>query len=157
VAIDPDNGTESEVEVRKFDISRDKWKVLLPADSSGATLNMIDENPQTFWAPEKSPGPREVIIDLGQVYPLEGFTFWPMQERWAFGLFTDYDFYTSLDNRNWTPVASGEFSNIVNNPIEQTITFNKSVARFIKLKASNIQGEEQRASFAEIGVLTAKE
>jgi alpha-L-fucosidase len=154
VAIAPEGGAKSGVSTREFDISRAGWKVLFPVDS--ATSNMIDENPQTYWAPENAPGPREVVIDLGQAYLLEGFTYWPMQERWEFGIFTDYEFYTSTDNRNWTLVSSGEFSNIVNNPIGQTITFDQLMGRFIKLRASNIQGDDERASFAEIGVLTSK-
>jgi len=119
------------------------------------TRKMIDGDPETFWAPEEPlAGMQEVVIDLGHEYPLRGFTYWPMQERWSFGIFTDYEFFTSTDNKHWKSVSSGEFSNIMNNPIEQRISFEVGPARFIKLRAINIQGDEQRASFGEIGVIT---
>ena len=156
LALPPGGGEQTEVAGRRFDISKRDWRVVYPVDTTGTTNRMIDNNPATFWAPEKgAPVPGEVIIDLGREYTLQGFTFWPMQERWSFGIFTDYEFLLSRDNQHWQPAAQGEFSNIVNNPVEQIITFDASPARFIKLRALNIRGEEQRPSFGEIGIITS--
>ncbi len=153
IAFNPVEEVATEVVSATFDISQTDWQVLHPkAADSG---KMIDGDPQTFWAPEKVlEGMQEVVIDLGRIYSLGGFTYWPMQERWSFGIFTDYEFLSSTDNKRWKTVSKGEFSNIINNPIEQRISFEVHPARFIKLRAINIQGEEQRASFGEIGVIT---
>jgi len=153
--VNPEDNSTTEVVSSSFDIAKTGWKVVYPKSGAQDREKMIDDAPQTFWAPEKpSAGTQEVVIDLGGVYSLRGFTYWPMQDRWALGIFTNFEFLTSTDNKKWTLAAKGEFSNIVNNPVEQIISFKVSPARFIKLKALNIQGEEQRASFAEIGVIT---
>jgi alpha-L-fucosidase len=154
-AVNPEDKSTTEVISSSFDIAKTGWKVIYPKSGDQDPEKMIDDDPQTFWAPEKpSTGTQEVVIDLGRVYSLRGFTYWPMQERWAFGIFTNFEFLTSTDNKKWTLATEGEFSNIVNNPVEQIISFEVSPARFIKLRALDIKGEEQRASFGEIGVIT---
>lgn len=139
------------------DIPKKNWKVI--GVSSGKlqeAKEMIDEDPGTFWNTDGEEGmDREISIDLGKEYILRGFTYWPMQERYPFGILTEYEFYISTDKVNWRRVARGEFSNIANNPIEQSILFEASKARFIKLKAIKVHGEDPRASFAEIGVITS--
>jgi len=153
IAFNPEAEEASGIVSATFDIAKTDWEVLHPLAAD--TRKMIDGDPETFWAPEEPlAGMQEVVIDLGHEYPLRGFTYWPMQERWSFGIFTDYEFFTSTDNKHWKSVSSGEFSNIMNNPIEQRISFEVGPARFIKLRAINIQGDEQRASFGEIGVIT---
>jgi alpha-L-fucosidase len=116
---------------------------------------MADEDPQTLWATAgEAEATPEVTIDLGAVYPLSGFTYWPSQERYPTGIITSYEFLTSPDGRTWTQAARGEFGNIVNNRIEQVVPFKAVEARFIRLRALETDGEGQRASFAEIGVIT---
>lgn len=73
---------------------------------------------------------QEVVIDLGHTYNLKGFTYWPIQERCPFGIITNYEFSTSANGRNWKTVAQGEFSNIVNSRLEQTVNFEKTKARY---------------------------
>ena len=52
---------------------------------------MIDEDPNTFWATDEGvKTPQEVVIDLGEIYDLKGFTYWPIQERYPFGIITKY-------------------------------------------------------------------
>ncbi len=123
---------------------------------------MIDEDPHTFWATDEGvKNPQEVVIDLGKTYELIGFSYWPNQERYPFGIITNYDFSVSTNNKNWKSVAKGEFGNIVNNRIEQTILFDSTKARYIKLKGVRVdpststgQVQNFRTSFAEIGVIT---
>ncbi|WP_411029724.1 alpha-L-fucosidase [Spongiimicrobium sp. 3-5] len=157
MAFDPNDKRETSVAVKYFDFSKEDWNVV--KTSSGKleeAFKMIDDDPKTFWAMDKgTEGPKEVVLDLGKQHNLNGFTYWPMQERWSFGIITNYEFFVSDKGINWTRVAKGEFSNIVNNPVEQSITFNTIKARFIKLKAVNIAGEDKRASFGEIGIITS--
>lgn len=61
----------------------------------------------------------------------------------------------SKDNENWSTAAKGEFSNVINNPIEQTVLFDETKARYIKLKAVKVNGEDPQASFGEVGVITS--
>ena len=157
-AFDPETKQKSSFVHKYFDISKKNWKV--SAVSTGNTEGsekMIDEAPETFWASNEGDSElAAVTIDLGQQYDLKGFTYWPIQERWSFGIITDYEFFVSKDGKNWQSVAKGEFSNIINSPVEQRVMFNPLAARFIKLKAVKVKGEDQRTSFGEIGVITGQ-
>ena len=156
IGYDSETKESSESTMEHLDIAKKDWKVI--DASSGNILEavkIIDEDDNTFWATEEGvKKPQEVIIDLGRVYDLKGFTYMPMQERYPFGIITDYEFSVSMDNRRWKTVAKGEFGNIINNRIEQTISFDNVKGRYIKLKAIQVDGKDFRTSFAEIGVLT---
>ncbi len=139
-----------------IDIAKKDWKVIRVSSGELEKANLlIDENPNTFWATaEKVTKPQEVVIDLGAMYDLKGFTYWPIQNRYPFGIVTNYDFSVSTDNTNWKSVAKGEFSNVVNSRLQQKVAFNTTKGRYIKLKAVTVDGEDSRASFAEVGVVT---
>lgn len=52
--------------------------------------------------------------------------------------------------------TNGEFSNIMHNPLPQTVTFNKGVqARFIKLEATTPAATIAKVEMNEIGVTVA--
>lgn len=156
ISVDPDNGKKSMVSSRDLDIPKKDWMVLGPGNKKieEAAL-MIDENADTFWAsPEDGPANPEIIIDLGKQYSLTGFTYWPNQERYPFGIITDYACYISNDNKNWQLASKGEFANVVNSRIEQRIDFKIIMGRYVKLKAIRVAGEDSRASFGEVGVIT---
>ena len=94
------------------------------------------------------------MIDLGKTYTLKGFTYLPIQERYPFGIITNFEFYVSPDYISWERVVRGEFSNIVNSRITQKVGFKTTNARYIKLRGIKVTGEDYRTSFAEIGVIT---
>lgn len=156
IAVDPEDGKQSAMTSRYFDVPQNKWKV--SSTSSGdlsAAWRMIDENPNTFWATdEKAATPQEVVIDMSKVHTLKGFTYWPIQERYPFGIITEYEFSVSTNGKNWKQVAKGEFANIVNSRLEQKVNFPPTKGRYIKLKGVKVDGEDMRASFGEIGVIT---
>lgn len=93
---------------------------------------------------------QEIEIDLGSKYELKGFTYTPDQSRWGGGVITHYEFY--VGNRL---IASGEFSNIKNNPIEQTVAFEPTEGSTVRLVAKNIVNGK-RAGIAEFSVLTTE-
>ena len=68
-----------------------------------------------------------------------------------------YKFYVSADGKNWKEVpANGEFSNIMHNPLPQTVTFGqKEKARFIKLEATTPTATTAQVEMNEIGVTVA--
>ena len=155
ISRDPDTG-QSAMAVRNFDISKKNWQVIQTSSGNETDLDLIiDGDPNTFWATdEKVTKPQEIVIDLGAVYDLSGFVYWPIQERYPFGIITQYEFSTSLDNKQWKKTAQGEFSNVVNSRLEQQVRFARTRARYIKLKGVKVDGPDFRTSFGEVGVIT---
>jgi len=158
IAYDPETEDTTESTLKYFDIAKKDWKVIEASTGNIAeAVKAIDDNPNTFWATaEGAKTPQEVIIDLGKTYRLKGFTYWPIQERYPFGIITDYEFSVSSNGISWKTVAEGEFGNIVNNRIGQTVDFDRTKGRFIKLKGKKVDGTDFRASFGEIGVVTER-
>lgn len=141
---------------KHIDISKAAWKVVSTSSGTDEDIqNLMDENPKTFWATDnKTASPQEIVIDLGASYSVKGLTYVPSQERYPFGIVTDYAVYLSTNGTQWNFVVAGEFSNVVNSRLEQEVLFTAKKARYLKLKAIKTDGEDPRASFAEIGVLT---
>jgi alpha-L-fucosidase len=135
MGFNPEDQQQTNVVTRYFDIDTKDWKVVVVSSGKQTEAHkMIDEDPHTFWATkEGATSPGEVTIDLGKEHNLKGFTYWPMQERFPFGIITDYEFLAGTDGKNWKKVAEGEFSNVINNPIVQTVLFDPVKARFIRL------------------------
>ena len=79
-----------------------------------------------------------LTIDLGKEVELSAFTYAPLKAEAKPTMAFRYKFYVSADGKNWKEVpANGEFSNIMHNPLPQTVTFDqKEKARFIKLEAT---------------------
>ncbi len=156
IAYDPESDTATEPVGKHIDIPKKDWKVISMSSGTREDIqNIIDENPETLWATDnKTASPQEIVIDLGASHSVNGFTYVPSQERYPFGIVTDYAFYVSRDGKQWRLAAEGEFSNVVNSRLEQEVRFAETKARFIKLKAAKTAGEDPRASFAEIGVIT---
>ncbi|TXN34320.1 alpha-L-fucosidase [Flagellimonas hymeniacidonis] len=156
IAVDSDSGQQTQPANQIFDIAKKEWHVI--AASSGNLEDaekLMDGNPDTFWATDKEDQKTpEITIDLGKSFGLTGFTYWPIQTRYPFGIITHYEFLVSVDNKNWKTAAKGEFGNVANNRIEQKVSFETTSGRYIKLKALKIHGEDPRVSFGEIGVLT---
>lgn len=140
--------------------ARAKWKIVSSSyatPGSGEAAHAIDGNPQTLWHThgpegEKAP-PQSIVIDLNGLTNLSGFTYLPRQDGTRRGMVSHYEFWVSSDNQNWTIAARGEFSNVANNPILQTIKFDKPhTARFIKFVATRAV-EANHIAVAEIGIL----
>ena len=98
--------------------------------------------------------PIDAVIDLGSTQNLTGFKYLPDQGRWSSGIIKNYKFFVSVNNKNWTLVAQGEFSNIKNNPVWQTKTFAPKKARYIKLQAVKNTSGDDVAGYAEVDVMT---
>src|SRR5690606_16082168 len=156
VAYDSESGEFSEPNTVNFDIPKKNWKVLkVSSGKIEEAQKMIDEDGKSWWSTaRKEELPQEVVIDLGKEYDLQGFTYYPPQDRWSFGIIADYEFEVSRDNKKWKKAASGEFGNIQNNPIEQTVTFKPMKGRYIKLKGLRTTDESGAISFGELGVIT---
>ena len=96
--------------------------------------------------------PKQMLIDWDNEQTITAFRYLPPQTSRK-GTITHYTLWASSDWSNWTKLASGEFSNIVNNPIWQTIKFPTTKARILKLDADRL-AEGERMAFDDIEVVT---
>lgn len=91
---------------------------------------------------------------LGKELDVCGFRYLPDPSIWGPGIITRYSFELSADGRNWKTVSEGEFSNIKNNPVEQTKVFAPQKARYVRLNAfANTEGNTN-IGYAEFNVIT---
>ena len=138
---------KSETVTTSFDISKKHWKLLASKSNDLA----IDDDIRTNYTLGEN---NELVIDLGSVNKIKGFTYTPTQSRWVSGVITHYAFYGSTNGKNWRLLSKGEFSNVLANPIEQKVVLSKSSkVRFIKLKATKVQ-KNARGVVAEFGIIT---
>lgn len=147
--------TASETVSATFDIAPAKWKVISPGESNGPAKAIDGNTASVYVAGGKEASakyPHELQVDLGETLSLKGFTYTPAGS----GIIYGYEFYTSADGKNWgSPVASGQFANIKNNPVQQTVAFKKTTARYIRFVATSPADEnDAQAAIAELGVLT---
>lgn len=131
---------ESNVNLNGYkEIVGNGWKVV---DCSGNISNawaILDNNAATFWKSQPGNGEKFITIDMNGLVPVSGFVYTPRDGDDKSGTIFHYRFYTSEDGQKWTECpASGEFSNIVNNPVKQKIYFpTASNARYVKLVATD--------------------
>jgi len=141
------------------------WKVV-KVDSEEVThannsaANAIDGNPGTFWHTRWDADqtlPHFIVVDMGILHRIGGFTYLPRQDGIPNGVVQDYRFETSEDGVSWnTDVASGTFANIRNNPSLQEVTFAPVDARFFRFTSLRTVNDDGWSCAAEISVLPAK-
>ncbi|MBQ8051004.1 MAG: alpha-L-fucosidase [Bacteroidaceae bacterium] len=78
-----------------------------------------------------------MLMDFDEPQRLSGFRYLPPQDS-SDGVVTHYSLWASNDWSKWELLSKGEFSNIVNNPIWQTITFKPTTCRILRLQAERI-------------------
>ncbi len=98
--------------------------------------------------------PRQMMIDWDTEQTVSSFRYLPPQNT-KDGTVTHYTLWASSDWSNWTKLASGEFSNIVNNPIWQTIKFPTTKARILKFDSDRLASGE-RMAFDDFEVVTGE-
>ena len=96
--------------------------------------------------------PTQMMIDWDTEQTITSFRYLPPQES-KDGTVTHYTLWASTDWSNWTKLASGEFSNVVNNPIWQTIKFQPVKARILKLDADHL-ATGNRMAYGDVEVIT---
>ena len=108
--------------------------------------------PRSGW---KQVAASPLTIDLGKTVTLSSFTYAPSKAEAKPTMAFRYQFFVSMDGKSWKEVpASGEFSNIMHNPLPQTVAFSQKVqARFIKLEATTPDATVAKVNMNEIGVM----
>ena len=96
--------------------------------------------------------PTQMMIDWDTEQTITSFRYLPPQES-KDGTVTHYTLWGSTDWTNWTKLASGEFSNVVNNPIWQTIRFQPVKAKILKLDADRL-ATGNRMAYGDVEVMT---
>jgi alpha-L-fucosidase len=96
-----------------------------------------------------------LTIDLGKTVTLGSFTYAPAKAEAKPTMAFRYKFFVSEDGRMWKEVpTNGEFSNIMHNPLPQTVTLGQKIqARFIKLEATTPTATTAKIEMNEIGVM----
>ena len=139
------------------DVSVKDWKVIASdSEISGQEAGFaIDSNPATCWRSAEGKE-HSIVVDMGKEHRLKGFTYLPVAGEDKAGTVFTYEFYVSTDNRNWTKCAcSGEFSNIMHNPVPQTVVFGEVYpARYFKFKPVREIADRPFVTVGELGVLT---
>jgi alpha-L-fucosidase len=156
------DGSSSETVTANFDIAPAKWKVLSSGKASAGhdANSAVDGKNTTVYITDGKDAaaqyPHELQLDLGETLSLKGFTYLPPTGEGAGGVVYGYEYYTSTDGKNWgSPVAKGQFANIKNNPVLQSIPFPATNAHYIRFVAVTPANEPDRqAAIAELGVIT---
>ena len=121
---------------------------IVGADSVQAAA-ATDRNPQTVFFTDQ----RDIIIDLGSEQQVSTLLYLPDQSDNRRGLIHTYTLSTcAADGSNASVVKSGEFSNLQNNPILQTVSFPSVKTRYLKLTTNTTVGNTPQTGFAELGV-----
>ena len=142
--------SKSEIVSVTYDIAPSKLSIVSPKTEN--IERVIDGN-------EKSPltikNKEALIIDLGEALPLKGFTYAPFADEKANNIYR-YNLYVSNDGKTWDKImANSAFDNIKNNPIKQSIRFEKEIsAKFIKLETLQTTNSGNDFTIAEIGIIT---
>ena len=124
-----------------------EWKAV-GADAAMA----FDGNRETAWTAE---GLSALVVDMGKEEAVKGFCYAPVASEDLSGTIYKYNFYVSNDGENWIKCdASGEFSNIMHNPVPYYVRFGKVYnARYFKLEPVSEINSAQKTSIGDVGIL----
>ncbi|MEN2709098.1 alpha-L-fucosidase [Sphingomonas sp. NPDC092331] len=135
-------------------LPRARWTIVR-ASAGGDPRHLLDDDATSLWTvPAPVPGrPVEVVIDLGAVQPLAGFTLTPAREPDADAAPPrGYRVETSLDGRAWDAGGEGEFSNIAYALATQRIALSSArPARFLRLVFDAVAVPARDLAIADIG------
>ncbi|MBN8813678.1 MULTISPECIES: alpha-L-fucosidase [unclassified Sphingomonas] len=135
-------------------LSRARWTIVR-ASAGGDPRRLLDDDASSLWTvPAPTPGrPAEIVIDLGAVQPLAGFTLTPAREPSADAAPPrGYRVDTSLDGRTWEAGGEGEFSNIAYALATQRIALSSGrPARFLRLVFEAVAVPARELAIADIG------
>lgn len=114
-----------------------------------ATWNQLDR--KDWKVVNASP----LTIDLGKGYEITGFSYAPDKAEARPTMAFKYNFLVSTNGQDWTEVpTNGEFSNIMHNPVPQSVNFGKKIsARYIRLEATTPTATKAQVDKNEIGIL----
>ncbi|SHI53533.1 alpha-L-fucosidase [Tangfeifania diversioriginum] len=123
-------------------------------DSEGKTsepARVLDGNPYSGWTLETGAGAPFLSVDMQQEYLVAGFTYLPARE----GFIESFKVEISNDGQNWTTVQWGTFGNIINDPGQRVVLFDKPEnARHFRLSELTAPGSHNRVGAGELQILS---
>lgn len=94
----------------------------------------------------------KVVIDLGQKRWVHALHYLPDQNSPRKGLVSNYELSEGDQTGDAKVIATGEFSNIRNNPVWQTVYFSPVYTRYITFKATRMVQDGESFGLAEIRI-----
>lgn len=137
-------------EVQLGDVPVDGWQVV---GGNADPRKAIDGDRKTVW---RASALTPLVVDMGDKVEVSGFSYAPSIGEDLTGTIYKYAFYVSLDGQSWTKCeASGEFSNIMHNPVPYFVRFGKTYpARYFKLEPLSEINNKNVVTVGEVGILT---
>lgn len=137
-------------EVQLSDVPVDGWQVV---GGNADSRKAIDGDRKTVW---RASALTPLVVDMGDKVKVSGFSYAPSIGEDLTGTIYKYAFYVSLDGQSWTKCeASGEFSNIMHNPVPYFVRFGKTYpARYFKLEPLSEINNKNVVTVGEVGILT---
>lgn len=121
---------------------------LVPEIVSGGDASEIKVIAKDAWKPMPS---NALAVDLGKSTTVNGFVYTP--KGCGDEVITHFELSISSDGKHWERIESGEFGNIVNNPIAQYYKIRKPVTiRFVQLTGTNQDRADTVASVDEFDI-----
>jgi alpha-L-fucosidase len=93
-----------------------------------------------------------MFVDLPQEQTVTAFRYLPPQESHD-GIVTHYRISATTDWSHWETIGEGEFSNIVNNPIWQTVRCKPTRAKVIRVEALRL-AQGSRMGYSDVEVIS---
>lgn len=136
--------------IKLGDVDVTNWKVVDNMEAHAA----FDNDIQTVW---RTAGLQPLTVDLSKISEITGFSYTPSPDDNLTGTIYKYKFEVSLDGKQWQECeTSGEFSNIMHNPVPFFVKFPQSYkARYFRLTPLAEINAKQATSIAEIGIFAS--
>lgn len=137
-------------EIQLSNVPVDGWQVV---GGNADSRKAIDGDRKTVW---RASALMSLVVDMGNKVEVSGFSYAPSIGEDLTGTIYKYAFYVSLDGQSWTQCeASGEFSNIMHNPVPYFVRFGKTYpARYFKLEPLSEINNKNVVTVGEVGILT---
>lgn len=140
-------------------LSTDKFKAISIDNKSvaaDALSAVFDSNSASMWVSDSGSGQHTIVVDMGAEVPVAGFIYTPRTDGKSDGTVFKYRFDLSSDGNNWNCAnLSGEFSNVVNNPIEQRVFLSKpTTARYFQFTSTGEVDGRDFITIPEISIIT---
>lgn len=137
-------------EIQLSNVPVDGWQVV---GGNADSRKAIDGDRKTVW---RASALTPLVVDMGDKVEVSGFSYAPSIGEDLTGTIYKYAFYVSLDGQSWTKCeASGEFSNIMHNPVPYFVRFGKTYpARYFKLEPLSEINNKNVVTVGEVGILT---
>ena len=154
-AHDEIHNKSSAVVTQGFGTLKTDWKIIeIRGGSENNSQHIIDGDYSTRWTSDSDPETEfSIVIDLNRVVNLKGFTYMPRSEKHDLKHISNFAFYASKDHTNWEKISEGEFSNIANNPILQSVENEPIEAQFIHLVSLRSTDNNGQIAIAELGII----